>query len=100
MDVSFPAIVPSRLILRQGRLTLPPGATGLLTWPALLTPALDLPAELRQGLAAPVAAERALAFTCLEEVERAVRRAVGRIDLDALVRRAVENALDRARGRV
>jgi hypothetical protein len=39
-------------------------------------------------------------FTSLEEVERHVRRRVDLIDFDSLARRAVENALDRARGRV
>jgi len=41
-----------------------------------------------------------LPFTPLEEVARHVRRRLDTIDFDALARHAVENALDRARGRV
>ena len=41
-----------------------------------------------------------LAFTPLEEVERAVQRAIDGWDLDALARRCVAEHLDRVRGRI
>jgi hypothetical protein len=64
---------------------------------------VDLPAEAcaALGLAAPRPdAGRVIAFTSLEEVEKGVRRQVARVDVEALARRAVEEALARARGRV
>src|SRR5262249_41668912 len=39
-------------------------------------------------------------FTPLTEVQKAVREALGALDLDAVARQAVREALDRARGRV
>jgi hypothetical protein len=64
---------------------------------------VDLPGEVFDALGLPAPrpeAGRVIPFTPLEEVEKAVRRQVERIDVEALARRAVEDALDRARGRV
>jgi hypothetical protein len=59
---------------------------------------LGLTDEFRRALGLGVVAPRS--FTPLCEVERAVRDAVGRLDLVALVKDSVEASLNRARGRV
>src|SRR5438874_12068727 len=68
---------------------------------------LVIPDEFQQALhltnvlkTLPAPAPALVPFTPLEEVERHVRRRVDGLDFDTLARRAVENALDRARGRV
>jgi hypothetical protein len=68
---------------------------------------LVIPDEFQQALhltdvlkAPPAPPQTLVPFTPLEEVERHVRRRIDTIDFETLARRAVENALDRARGRV
>jgi hypothetical protein len=94
-------VIDEWLLLEYACVSLPANQDALVE--AVSKGAVELAPELRQvlGLPEPPApATRALAFTPLEEVERAVRRQVEGLDLDAVVRRAVQDALDRARGRV
>ena len=94
-------VIDEWLLLEYACVFLPANQDALVE--AVSKGALELPAEVRSalGLAAPAApAPRLVPFTPLAEVERAVRRQVERVDVDALVRRAVQDAIDRARGRV
>jgi hypothetical protein len=45
-------------------------------------------------------AERPIAFTPLEEVEKAIHRRIASVDWDELARKAVTETLDRVRGRI
>jgi hypothetical protein len=94
-------VIDEWLLLEYACVTLPANQNALVE--AVSKGQVELPGELCAALgferAAP-AEERIVCFTPLEEVERAVRRSVERIDFDALVRRVIEDALDRARGRV
>jgi hypothetical protein len=69
---------------------------------------MDLPAEFRQALGldpslfrppAP-AGDRVIAFTALDQVEQHIRRSLDGVDFTALARKALQEGLDRARGRV
>jgi hypothetical protein len=100
-------VIDEWLLLEYACVSLPANQDALVE--AVSKGGLGLPAELRQALgddaaappaAAPAPAAPPLAFTPLEEVERAVRRQVAGADLDALVRRAVAAAVERARGRI
>jgi hypothetical protein len=62
--------------------------------PPLMLTALGLDSALFQPAA------KALAFTPLEEVEKAIQRQLAAINFDGLARRAVQETLDRLRGRV
>jgi hypothetical protein len=69
---------------------------------------LDLPADFLQALGLDSALFRrpapagspVIPFTTLEEVERHVQRCLDRVDFTALAEKAVQDGLDRARGRV
>ncbi len=93
-------VIDEWMLLEYACVTLPANQCALVE--AVSKGALELPAELRAALrlgdVAP--APPPVAFTPLEEVERAVRRQVAAVDVDALVRRAVKDALGRARGRI
>jgi hypothetical protein len=71
--------------------------------------ALALPDEFVQALGLdpalfqspmPVLPTPVVAFTPLEEIERAVERRIHAIDFPGLARKALQEGLDRARGRV
>jgi hypothetical protein len=87
-------VIDRWLLLEYACVTLPANQEALVE--AVSKGDLELPASLRTALAVPEPAPRVVPFTPLEEVERAVRRAAGRVDVAALVRQALE----RARGRV
>lgn len=95
-------VIDEWLLLEYACVTLPANQDALVE--AVSKGAADLPevACKRLGLARPAAPEpaRVIPFTPLAEVEQAVRRHLGRIDLDALTRQLVQAAFDRARGRV
>jgi hypothetical protein len=64
---------------------------------------LRIPEDFRTAMGLrlpPPAAVPAIPFTPLDEIEKALRRALGRVDVDGLVGRAVRAGCDRARGRV
>ncbi|HXG12257.1 MAG TPA: hypothetical protein VNK04_21055 [Gemmataceae bacterium] len=58
------------------------------------------PEALSASATARTLGGRIIPFTPLEEIEKAFRRRLAAIDLEALVRRCVQESLDRARGRV
>jgi hypothetical protein len=87
-------VIDRWLLLEYACVTLPANQEALVE--AVSKGGLELPEGLRAALALPEAAPRLVPFTPLEEVEKAVRRAAGRVDMAALVRQALE----RARGRV
>jgi hypothetical protein len=94
-------VIDEWLLLEYACVSLPANQDALVE--AVSKGAVELPCEMRQvlGLAdRPLPAAATIPFTPLEEVERALRRQLEGVDLDGLVRRAVEDALDRARGRV
>jgi hypothetical protein len=90
-------VIDEWLLLEYACVTLPANQDALVA--AVSKGAVELPAELCRAVGLP-AVPPAIPFTALDEVERAVRRQVERVDVEALARRALEDALDRARGRV
>jgi hypothetical protein len=62
--------------------------------------AIGVDATLLVKKQAPTAVPAVVPYTPLAEVERAVQQRIAGIDVEALARRAVEEAYDRARGRV
>jgi hypothetical protein len=95
-------VIDEWLLLEYACVFLPANQDALVE--AVTKGAVELSAELAAALGLtwplPRAAERAMPFTPLEEIEEAVRRRVEAVDFEALARRAVADALDRARGRV
>jgi hypothetical protein len=80
---------------------------GVLSLPDDLRRALGMDDELWKevmsgGANAPpeTKGQKIIAFTTLEEVEKAVARRLGAINYQELVTKAVENAFDKARGRI
>jgi hypothetical protein len=94
-------VIDEWLLLEYACVTLPANQDALVE--AVSKGAAELPQPLLRclGVALPPAPPAPVVpFTPLAEVEKAVRRQLDRLDLDAVARQAVEAALDRARGRV
>jgi hypothetical protein len=87
-------VIEEWLLLEYACVTLPANQDALVEAVAKGNLSADLGRALRLPPANPVP------FTPLVEVERAVRRRLATLELDALIRRTLADALERARGRV
>ncbi|HJT75719.1 MAG TPA: hypothetical protein VJ739_00805 [Gemmataceae bacterium] len=98
-------VIDEWLLLEYACVFLPANQDALVE--AVSKGGVELPAPMLQALgldpalgALNVQPQRTIAFTPLEEIERHIRRGIDRLDFAALAKRAVQDGLDRARGRV
>ena len=93
-------VIDEWLLLEYACVFLPANQDALVE--AVSKGAVDLSPDLLRalGLSELAVPSPVLAFTPFEEIENAIRRRVETLDVEALARRAVADALDRARGRI
>src|SRR5207248_3355343 len=91
-------VIDEWLLLEYACVFLPANQDALVE--AVSKGTVELSPDLLRALGLTALEPRPIAFTPFEEIEKAIRRQVEALDMEALAERAVSDAIDRARGRV